>query len=101
MPLRRDQAALRVGRLRVGVGQEVGQHDHQVEQDHGDGAEHRQAVLAEAPPHQLRLGGDRHPLLGVGRQQRLAGRGAGRQRARRGDGRRGRAGGLLRLERGR
>ena len=99
--LRRDQTALRVGRLGVGVGEKVGQQHHQVEQDHGDSAEHRQAVLAEAPPHQLRLGSNRHPLLGISRQQWLAGRGEGRQRTRRGDGGRGGTGGLLRLERGR
>jgi hypothetical protein len=89
--LRGDQAALGVGGLGVGVGEKVGQQHRQVEQDHGDGAEHRQAVLAEAPPHQLRLGGDGHPLLGLRRQQWLTRRGVGRQRTRRGDGRRGRA----------
>ena len=68
-PLRRDQTALGVGGLGIGVGEKFGQQHHQVEQDHRDGPSHRQAVLAEAPPHQLRLGGDRHPLLGVGRQQ--------------------------------
>jgi hypothetical protein len=110
-PLGRDQPALRVGGLGIGVGEKFGQQHHQVEQDHSDGPSHRQAVHAKAQPHQLRLGGDRYPLLGVGRQQGLPPKppstgggslprgGVGRERTGCGDGRRGRTGGLLGLER--
>src|SRR5207237_1675784 len=59
----RHQRALCLGGVGVGVGEEVRGHDDAVETHDDDGAGHGQAVLAEAPPHELPLRGDEDPLF--------------------------------------
>src|SRR5438874_5790096 len=61
--LRGHQRALRLGRVGIGVGEEVGAEDDAVEAEDDDAAGHGQAVLAEAPPHELPLRGDEDALL--------------------------------------
>ena len=56
--LRRDVAARGLGVEWRRVGQHVGEHRDQVEQADDHRADHRQPVLAEAPPDELALGGD-------------------------------------------
>ena len=67
---------------RVVIGrQELGDHDHEVDRQDDDARDHRQPVLAELPPHQLRLRGEidalllgRHRLGGIGLERRGRGR---------------------------
>src|SRR5262249_50047456 len=54
--------------------QDIGEGGDQVQPDDDGGAEHRQLVLAEAPPHQLPLAGNRDLLLDVGDRRRCADR---------------------------
>src|SRR5207237_6114752 len=61
--LRGHQRALCLGRVGIGVGEEVGADDDAVEAEDDDAAGHGQAVLAEAPPHELPLRGDEDALL--------------------------------------
>src|SRR6516162_8606497 len=61
--LRRHQGALRLGRQRVGIRQKIRAEHHQIEPGDDNAAGHRQAVLPEAPPHELPLRGDEDALL--------------------------------------
>src|SRR5258708_21130598 len=50
--------------FRSGVREKAGQHDGSVKQQDDRAGNDRQAMLAETPPHELPLGGDRNALLG-------------------------------------
>ena len=55
--LRRHQGALRLGRIRVGIGEEVRAQHHQVEADDDDAAGHGDAMPLESPPREPPLRG--------------------------------------------
>ena len=67
--LHRDEGLARVGALGILGREEVGNQHDEVEQDQEAGARHGEVMAAEAPPHQLPVGGDGDPVLGF-----LAGR---------------------------
>src|SRR6202022_1842921 len=60
--LRRHQRALRLGGIRVGVGEKVRPQDDQIEANNHAPAGHGHAMLAEPPPHQLPLRGHEDTL---------------------------------------
>ena len=64
--LDRNEGQPRVGGLRILRAEEVRTQHDRVETEQDDGAGHRQPMLAEAPPHQRPVGGDRDALLGRG-----------------------------------
>ena len=63
--LHRNEGLARVGALGILGREEVRHQDDQVEQDQQAGARHREVMAAEAPPHQLPVGGDGDPVLGL------------------------------------
>ncbi len=61
--LRRDEAAARIGGVRIDDREEVGEHRDEIEQRHDDEADDGEPVPPEAPPGQLQLGRLRQPVI--------------------------------------
>src|ERR1700730_133110 len=67
--LGRHQGALRLGDIRIGVGEEVRDQYHHVEPDDDQRAQHGHAVLPESPPGELPLRGHEDALVARGRHR--------------------------------
>ena len=63
--LHRDEGLARVGALGVLGREEIRHQDDEVHEDQQHRARHRQVMAAEAPPHELPVGGDGNPVLGL------------------------------------